>query len=87
MKEFVDRCSVIEAATMEMVRQARQQEVFNGSVRASIDVLVTQVKNDQNNFEMVMRVLQAHETHIVKNWSAASELAHFINTVAQENEK
>ena len=87
IKEVVDRCSVIEAATMEMVRQARQQEVFNGSVRASIDVLVTQVKNDQNNFEMVMRVLQAHETHIVKNWSAASELAHFINTVAQENEK
>ena len=39
IKEVVDRCSVIEAATMEIVQHVRQQEIFNGSVRASIDEL------------------------------------------------
>ena len=74
IKEVVDRCSVIEAATMEIVLHVRQQEVFNGSVWASIDGLETQVKIHQNNLEEVVRVLQAHETHIAKNWSAASEM-------------
>ena len=87
IKEVVDRCSVIEAATMEIVQHVRQQEVFNGSVWASIDGLETQVKIHQNSFKEVVRVLQAHETHIVKNGSAASEMAQFINALAQENEK
>ena len=34
IKEVVGRYSVIEAATMEIVQHVRQQEVFNGSVRA-----------------------------------------------------
>ena len=58
VKEVVDRCSVIEAALMEIVQHARQLEVFNGSVRASIDRLETQVKTHQNNFDEVVRVLQ-----------------------------
>ena len=78
---------MIEAATMEIVQHVRQQEVFNRSVRASIDGLETQVKTHQNNFEQLVRVLQAHETHIVKNGSAASEMAQFITALAQENEK
>ena len=87
IKEVVDRCRVIEAATMDIVQHVRQQEVFKGSVRASIDSLESQVKIHQNNFEEVVRVLQAHETHIVKTGSAASEMAQFINALAQENEK
>ena len=87
INEVVGRCGVIEAALMEIVQHARQQEVFNGSVRTSIDGLETQVKIHQNNIEEVVRVLQAHETHIVKNGSAASEMAQFINALALENEK
>ena len=85
--EVVDRCGVMEAATMEIVQHVRQQEIFNGCVRTSIDGLETQVKIHQNNFEQLVRVLQAHETHIVKNGSAASEMAQFITALAQENEK
>ena len=87
IKEVVDMCSVIEAAIMEIMQHARQQEIFKGSVRASIDGLENQVKSHQNNFEEVMRVLQAHETYIVKNASAAREMAQFITALAQENEK
>ena len=87
IKEVTGRCGVIEAALMEIVQHARQQEVFNGSVRASIDGLESQIKTHQNTFQEVVRVLQAHETHIVKNGSAASEMAQFINALAQENEK
>ena len=43
IKEVVDRCSVIEAATMEIVQHVRKQEVFNGSVRASIYGLESRV--------------------------------------------
>ena len=50
IKEVTGRCGVIEAATMEIVQHVRQQEVFNGSVRASIEGLETQVKNHQDNF-------------------------------------
>ena len=86
IKEVVDRCRVIEAATMEIVQHVRQQEVFNRSVRASIDGLESQVKTHQNNFEEVVHVLQAHETRIVENGSAASGMAQVINALAQENE-
>ena len=55
---MVDRCGVIEAATMEIVQHARQQEVFNGSVGASIDRLETKVKIHQNNIDEVMKELQ-----------------------------
>ena len=75
IKEVTGRCSVIETAIMEIVQHVWQQEIFNRSVRASIDGLESQVKIHQNNFEEVVRVLQAHETHIVKNGSAASEMA------------
>ena len=72
---------------MEIVQHARQQEVFNGSVRASNDGLESKVTVHQNNFQMLVHVLQAHETCIVKNGSTASEMAQFINALAQENEK
>ena len=87
IKEVTGRCSVIEAATMEIVQHVRQQEIFNGSVRASIDGLESQVNTQQTNFDEVVRVLQAHETHCVKTGSAASDMAQFINALAQENEK
>ena len=87
INEVVGQCGLIEAALMGIVQHARQQEVFNGSVRTSIDGLETQVKIHQNNIEEVVRVLQAHEIHTVKNGSAASEMAQFINALALDNEK
>ena len=87
IKEAVDRRSAIEAAIIEKVLHYQQLDVFNGSVRASIDGLETQVKTHQNNFDEVVRVHQAHKPRTVNNGSAASEMAQFINALAQENEK
>ena len=69
------------------MQNVRRQDVFNRSVWTSLDGLESQAKIHQNDFEVVVRVLQAHETNIVKNGSAASEMAQFINVLAQENEK
>ena len=50
-------------------------------------LLGEQVKTHQNNFQKTVRVLQANESDIVRNVSAAREMAQFINALDRENKK
>ena len=46
-----ERCSMIEKGFLEIVQHVRQHEVFNRSVRTSVDGLEKQVQTHQDNFQ------------------------------------
>ena len=82
-----ERCSMIETAIMKIGQHVQQQEIFNGSVRASVSGLENQVRAHQDNFQEVVRIFQNHEEHITRNGMAAEGMTQFINALIEENEK
>ena len=48
-----ERCSMIETAIMKIGQHVQQQEIFNGSVRASVSGLENKVRAHQDNFQEV----------------------------------
>ena len=82
-----EQCSMIETALMKIAQHTQQQEVFNGSVRASINGLENQVRTHQDNFQEVVRVFQNHEEHIATNGVVSERMAQYINVLIQESEK
>ena len=84
---IAERCSMIETAIMKIAQHTQQQEVFNGSVRASISGLENQVRTHQDNFQEVVRIFQNHEEHIATNGVVSERMAQYINVLIQESEK
>ena len=82
-----ERCSVMENAIMKIAQHVQQQEVFNGSVKTSIDSLESQVRTHQDNFQEVVRIFQNHEKYIVRNGAVADEMAQYINALIEDAEK
>ena len=82
-----ERCSLIESAIMKNAQHVQQQEVFNGSVKTSINSLENQVRKHQDNFQEVVRIFQNHEKYIGRNRAAADEMAQYINALIEDAEK
>ena len=82
-----ERFSAIETGMMEIVQRVRQHEVFNRSVKTSIDGLENQVRIHQENLQHVVRIFQNHEQHIKKNDVVSEGMAQYINALVVENEK
>ena len=82
-----ERCSFMENAIMKIAQHVQQQEVFNGSVKTSINSLESQVQKHQDNFQEVVRIFQNHEKYIVRNRAVADEMAQYINALIEDAEK
>ena len=72
---------------MKIAQHVQQQEVFNGSVKTSINSLESQVRKHQDNFQEVVRIFQNHEKYIVRNSTVADEMAQYINALIEDAEK
>ena len=81
------RCSNIENAILNIVEHVQQQEVFNASVRTSVNALDSQVQKHQDNFNEVVRIFKKHEEFIVKHGAAAEEMTKYINALVEDAEK
>ena len=77
----------MENAIMKIAQHVQQQEVFNGSVKTSINSLESQVRKHQDNFQEVVRIFQNHEKYIVRNGAVADEMAQYINALIEDAEK
>ena len=75
------RCSTIESAIMKIAEHVQQQEIFNGSVRTSVNALESEVKKHQDNFQEVVRIFKKHDEYIMKNGAASEEMAKYINAL------
>ena len=80
------RQGAIEAEIAQVAEQVHRQISFDEGVRASFTSLFDEVGKHQNNFQEVVRILQAHEEHIVKTRAASQEMAQRINALIQEIE-
>ena len=72
---------------MKIAQHVQQQEIFNGSVKTSIDSLESQVRKHQDNFKEVVRIFQNHEKYIVRNGAVADEIVQCINALIEDAEK
>ena len=79
--------AAMEAMIARIAEHVQRQSVFNQSAKKSIACLENQVRIHQDNFDQVVRILQKHEQHIIRNGVASQEMAQCINSLAIDSEK
>ena len=84
--EISQQHGAIEITIAKIAEHVQRQVSFNEGVRASFTTLSEEMKQHQNNFREVVRILQAHEEHMAKTGAATQEMAQRINALIQENE-
>ena len=77
----------MEAAIGQIAEHIQRQDVFNESVRSSINGLTDEVKAHQENFRQMATILQVHEQHIAQNGAMSQDMAQFVNALIQEDAK
>ena len=87
IKQVVDRDLMVEAAIIRIAEHIQRQDVFNESVRTSINGVFEEVKAHQENFRQMATILQVHEQHIAQNGGMSREIARFVNALIQEDAK
>ena len=86
MKEMEQRFIRVETAITQIAEHARHQILFNESTKTSLAELVQEVQKHRDNFHEVVRVLENHEKHILKNGTASEEMAQSINALIQDSQ-
>ena len=87
MKETAERHVIVETAIARILEHIQRQDVLNQTTRTTITGLGQEVQKHQEYFQEVVRVLQNHEQHIANHGVARQEMAQYINTLIEENEK
>ena len=85
-KEMAQRFTIVETAITQIAEHAQRQILFSESAKTSIAELVQEVQKHQNNFREVVRVLQSHEEHILKNGMASEKMVQRINALIQDSQ-
>ena len=84
--EMAQQHGAMETTIAKIAEHVQRQMSFNEGVRASFTSVSEEVKQHQNNFREVVRILQTHEEYMAKTGAASQEMAQRINALIQENE-
>ena len=85
-KEMAQQLSMVKTALREIAEHTQRQILFNESAKTTMAELVQEVQKHQNNFLEVVRVLENHEQHILKNGTASDEMGQYINALVQDSQ-
>ena len=64
-----------------MAEHIQRQDVFNKSAMTSINGLDDEVKNHQECFRGIGRIIQIHEQHITMSGTMSQEMAPYVNAL------